>query len=100
VLLSDAGERVDLWGKPVFAPDGRHLAATCEGLEYGGGQPNLVQLVELQDAGLREVWRLKPESWEPTEVVWISASSLVVTRQMWTAKSQGDTFTYAKLEIH
>ena len=99
VLLGDAGERVDLWGKPVFAPDGHHLAATCEGLEYGGGQPNLVQLVELNDTGLREVWRLRPKNWEPTDVVWVSASSLVVTRQMWTTRSDGDTYTYAKLTI-
>ena len=55
VLLSDGGDRIELWGKPVFAPDGLHLVAICEGLEYGGGQPNLVQLLELRDGVPREV---------------------------------------------
>ena len=99
VLLSDAGERVDLWGQPIFAPDGHYLAATCEGLEYGGGQPNLVQLVALRDGLLREVWRLRPKNWEPSDSYWISATSLIVEKQTWNEKSKDETYSYAKLTI-
>ena|GEM_PF-2397611 len=99
-LLIDAqGRQMELWGAPVFSPDLKRIAAVCEGIEYGGGQPNIIQLLELQNGVLREVWKLEPENWEPTRIGWTSATTLVLSKEMWTEKSQGNTFTYAKLVI-
>ena len=45
-LLIDAfGKQTAMWGEPVFAPDKKHFVAICAGIEYGGGQPNRIQLL-------------------------------------------------------
>ncbi|MDB5235847.1 MAG: hypothetical protein JWR44_2840 [Hymenobacter sp.] len=99
-LLIDAlGKQIELWGAPLFAPDKKHLVAICAGIEYSGGQPNIIQLLEVEKGGLRLVWKLEPESWEPARISWTTASTLILSKTMWTGKNPGSTNTYSKLII-
>lgn len=99
LLISDAGQQVVLWGKPLFSPDGKHIIATCMGIEYGGGQPNSLELLARQSGAWRTVWHLEPTAWEPYQVGWISPATLLLSKEMWTGKNPGTTFTYARLTI-
>lgn len=99
LLIDSLGHAVKLCGEPLFAPDMQHVVAASEGLEYGGGQPNKVQLLEIRNGALREIWSLEPKTWEPQSLCWMSNNVLLVTKEMWTEKSQGTQYTYAKLTI-
>ena len=98
-LITDAGQQVELWGEPVLAPDGKHIVATCEGLEYSGGQPNLLQILALQNGTVHEVWHLEPKTWEPYQICWVSPNTLLLSKEMWKGKNPGNTYTYAKLTV-
>ena len=99
LLIDATGTQLTLSGEPLFAPDMRHIVATCMGIEYGGGQPNILQLLELRDGSVRQVWFLEPKIWEPYRICWTSVNTLLLSKTMWTAKSQGTAYTYAKLQI-
>ena len=99
LLIDISGRQIELWGEPLFSPDLRHIVATCMGIEYGGGQPNMLQLLELRNGMLWQVWTLEPKIWEPYRIKWLSSTSLVLSKEMWTGKNPGSTFTYAKLTI-
>ena len=100
LLISESGQQLELWGEPLFAPDMTHIVATCMGIEYGGGQPNIIQLLAFQNGKLQQVWKREPKEWEPYRTSWISSNSLLLSKEMWTGQNPGNTFTYAKLEIH
>ena len=99
LLVSDSGQQIVLWGKPLFSPDGKHIIATCMGIEYGGGQPNSLELLARQGGGWRTVWHLEPATWEPYQVAWASPTTLLLSKKMWTGKNPGNTFTYARFAI-
>ena len=69
------------------------------GIEYGGGQPNILQLLELRNGILQQVWTLEPKTWEPYRICWNSANTLLLSREMWTGPNPGNTFTYSKLTL-
>jgi len=100
LLVDGTGQQLDLWGEPIVSPDRHYIIAICMGIEYGGGQPNIVQLVALQNGVLRHVWSLEPKTWEPYRICWISPDELVISKEMWTEKSQGTAFTYSKLHAY
>jgi hypothetical protein len=55
LLIEDSGKETELWGEPILSPDKRHIIAVCMGIEYGGGQPNSLQLLELRNGTLQQV---------------------------------------------
>jgi hypothetical protein len=99
LLVEKSGRQIELWGEPVFSPDMQRIVASCQGIEYSGGQANIIQLLQVQKGILQEVWSYKPTTWEPTEVNWISSNELLVRKEMWTGNNQGNWFTYAKLSV-
>ncbi len=99
LLVNDNGKHLELWGEPVFSPDMKRVASSCMGIEYGGGQLNIIQLLELKNGVLQEVWSLESKTWEPYQICWTSNNSLLLMKEMWVGKSPGNTFTYARLTI-
>ena len=97
LLISNSGRQLSLWGEPIFSPDQQRIFAICQGLEYSGGQPNSLQLLQLQNGVLREVWTMKPKTWQPYRAYWASPNSLLLVKEMWAGKASGGTYTYAKL---
>ena len=100
LLIDASGKETELWGEPIFSPDKRHIIAACMGIEYGGGQPNILQLLELRNGVLQQVWKLEPKTWEPYRICWTSATTVLLSREMWTGDNPGNTFTYSKLKIN
>ncbi len=100
LLIDASGRQIELWGEPVFAPDMKHIAASCMGIEYGGGQPNIIKLLELKNGILSTAWSLEPKTWEPYRICWSTSNSLLLSKKMWTEKNPGNTFTYSKLTIN
>jgi hypothetical protein len=99
LLVNDNGKHLELWGEPLFSPDMKHVASSCMGIEYGGGQPNIIQLLAWQNGEWREVWHLEPKTWEPYRIAWLSPNTLLLSKEMWTGKNPGNTFTYTQLTI-
>ncbi|WP_046245128.1 hypothetical protein [Hymenobacter terrenus] len=100
LMIDEAGRQITLCGEPIFSPDMRYIVASSQGIEYGGGQANVIELLELQKSGLRQIWKLEPKTWEPYRVCWASATALLLSKVMWTGKNPGSTYTYARLVVH
>ena len=100
LLITDSGQQLELWGEPLFSPDLHYIAASCAGIEYSGGQPNIIQLIALQEGNLRKVWSLEPKEWEPYQICWTSSNTLLLSRTMWTGKNPGTAYSYSKLFIN
>lgn len=79
-LITAQGKQLALWGEPVVSPDNHRIAATCRGIAYGGGQPNIIQLLALQNGVLRQAWFQEPKTWEPTDIVWLSNNTLLLSK--------------------
>lgn len=97
-LISPEGRRLTLYGPPLYSPDQRSVAAISPGLEYSGGQPNVVQLLRLQNGVLRPFWELRPTAWEPEELFWTGPDTLYLKGEQWTANQQG-TLVYWQLTV-
>ena len=99
---SQTEKQLSLYGKPLFSPDGKSFAVKSAGIEYGV-YPNAIQLFRFEKGWWRQVWKIEPAieppSWEPWGLHWISASSLILEKRMWTAQSDGTAFTYSKLRV-
>ena len=92
LLVDSSGKSFELWGAPLFSPDMKRIAAICQGIEYGGGQPNIIQMLELQNGTLREIWTLRPKTWEPMILFWTSNNTLYLRKQL----CEGDGYYYPK----
>jgi hypothetical protein len=99
LLIDGSGMQITLSGEPIFAPNMQHIVAICPGIEYGGGQPNIIELLGLQNGVLRKVWSLEPKTWEPYRISWATDKTLLLSKVMWTGKSPGNTYTYARLTV-
>ncbi|MGI4871327.1 MAG: hypothetical protein ACRYFX_09125 [Janthinobacterium lividum] len=98
-LTTEAGQQLELQGELLeVAPDGQYIASACPNLSLGG-PPNNIQLLALQQDTLREVWHLEPKEWEPVAVCWLSPTTLLLRKRMWTSRNPGTTYTYARLTI-
>ncbi|SDY06243.1 hypothetical protein [Hymenobacter psychrophilus] len=97
-LISPEGRRLTLYGPPLYSPDQRSVAAISAGLEYSGGQPNLVQLLRLKNGTLRPFWELRPTAWEPEELFWTGPNTLYLKGEKWTGGHQG-TLVYWRLTV-
>jgi hypothetical protein len=101
-LVGANGQQISLPGQPEYSPDMQWFVVASSGIEVGF-LPNSIQLYQLQSGRWREVWKIKPSvepmSWEPYRIEWLSNSTLLLKKCVWTGKSPGTTFTYAKLTI-
>ena len=101
-LVGDNGQQLALPDEPTFSPDLHSLVVYSAGIEVSYMQ-NTTQVYRLENGRWREVWKLEPTvdpaTWEPQEVRWLSNSTLLLKKRMWTGKSPGATYTYAKLTI-
>lgn len=92
-LISPEGRRLTLYGQPVYAPGQQRVAASCAALEYQAGQPNIVQLFQLQNGLLRHLWEIRPTSWEPQELFWTDANTLYLKRREFpNGQEKGQTY--------
>jgi hypothetical protein len=96
-LIADNGLRLTLWGKPCYAPDQSSIVTICAGLEYSGGQPNVVQLFQIKNGVLQKVWEMRPTTWEPKEIFWTSPTSLYMRRESYGGNTS--VTSYWKLTI-
>ena len=102
-VVGDNGQQLKLSDTPDFSPDKRSFVVYSAGIEVSY-LPNLIQLYRLKDGRWQQVWKLEPSiepaTWEPDEIHWLSNTTLLLKKKMWTGKNPGTTFSYAKLTIH
>ncbi|MFD2721748.1 hypothetical protein ACFST9_23735 [Hymenobacter monticola] len=102
LLVSDTGQQLALPSPPEYSPDTRSFVAFSAGIEVSF-MLNVIQLYRLENGRWRQVWKLEPSvepaTWEPAEIHWLSNSTLLLKKRMWTGKNSGNTFTYAKLSL-
>ncbi len=101
-LVGANGQQVALPGPPVYSPDTQRFVVASSGIEVSY-LPNSIQLFGLANGRWQPLWKLEPSvepaTWEPDEIHWLFNSTLLLKKKMWTGKSPGSTFTYAKLTI-
>ncbi|MDB5268584.1 MAG: hypothetical protein JWP58_1624 [Hymenobacter sp.] len=101
-LVGANGQQVSLPGLPEYSPDMQQFVVASAGIEVGF-LPNSIQLFQLENGHWREVWKLEPSvepaTWEPDEIHWLSNSTLLLKKKMWTGPNPGNTFIYSRLTI-
>ena len=102
-LLDKQGKQLEFYDAPAYSPDMRHFVVASSGIEYSV-YPNEVQVFQYDNGRWRQIWKLEPSvepaTWEPDEMQWLSNSTLLLKKKMWTGKNPGTTFTYSKLLVH
>ncbi|GAB3872153.1 hypothetical protein GCM10028824_22210 [Hymenobacter segetis] len=102
ILVDKSGRKTEISGMVVYSPDLRSFVAISGGVE-SAMYPNSIQLFRFESHHWREVWKIEPSvdpaTWEPDEIHWLSNSTLLLKKKMWTGKNPGTIFTYAKLTI-
>ncbi|GAB3850062.1 hypothetical protein GCM10028822_14940 [Hymenobacter terrigena] len=103
ILIDNSGKETETSNMAVYSPDTRSFVAISGGVE-SAMYSNSIRLFRFENHHWREVWKIEPSvepaTWEPDEIHWLSNSTLLLKKKMWTGKNPGSTFTYAKLEIH
>jgi hypothetical protein len=102
LLLGPGNAPLQLYDAPVYSPDLKRFVVSAAGIEYGV-YPNEIRLFQFDKGCWRQVWQVKPSvepaTWEPQEIRWLSNSTLLLKKRMWTGKNPGSTYAYAKLTI-
>ncbi len=98
-LIDKNGKQLEFYNDPQYAPDMKSFVVASSGLEYSV-YPNVIRLFRFENRAWQEVWTLEPTIWEPDDICWTSPTTLLLSKKMWTGKSPGNTFTYAKLTIN
>jgi hypothetical protein len=101
-LVDKQGNQLAFYYAPIYSPDMKYFVVVATGIEYDV-YPNEIRLFQFTNGRWRQVWKLEPlvepARWEPAEIHWLSNSTLLLKKKMWTGKNPGTTFTYAKLTI-
>jgi hypothetical protein len=86
-----------------YSPNMHQLVAATDGKDVGHYSQS-IQHYRLGNNGWRQVWKIEfaeeAANWATDEIHWLSNSTLLLKKKMWTGKTPGSTYTYAKLEIH
>ena len=102
LVPASGGKQLSLYGQPVFSPDMQNFVSRASGIEYGV-YPNEIRLFRFGNGHWQQVWKLEPSvepaTWEPDAINWLTNSTLLLQKKMWTGPNPGSTFTYAKLTI-
>lgn len=98
VLVADNGKELLLPAEPLFAPGLQRFVVASAGIEMEV-LPNTIQLYQWKDGSFYKSWETIPTTWEPEQVAWTAATTLVVRKRMWTATSNGTRHEYARLGI-
>ena len=98
LLVADNGKQLQLYDTPLFGPGLQRFVVASGGIE-SGGYPNTIQLFQWKDGSFAKSWETVPTDWEPEQVTWTSANTLVVSKKMWTAASAGTAHEYVRLSI-
>jgi hypothetical protein len=102
ILIDKSGRQTETSDMAVYSPDLRGFVAISQGVE-SAMYSNSIELFRFENRHWRQVWKIEPSvdpaTWEPAEIHWLSNSTLLLKKKMWTGKNPGSTFTYAKLTI-
>lgn len=102
ILLDKSGRQTETYSEPVYSPNFRMFAAISAGIE-DAMFANSIRLFRLENHHWREVWVMEPSTdpatWEPNDICWLSNSTLLLKKRMWTGKNPGSTFAYARLTL-
>ena len=102
ILLEGNGRQMEVFDRPAYSPDFKIFVTISAGIEYSLFS-NSIRLYRFENHHWRQVWELEPSvepaTWEPDEIHWLSNSTLLLKKKMWTGLNPGSTFTYDKLMI-
>jgi hypothetical protein len=101
LLDKDNGEKINLWGMPVFSPDKSHFVTNSIDI-VAGYQPNGMQLFEIQDGKVSLVWKFEiSDEWGPEKVRWIDNETIAIQKSSMDYESQDHSYKseYVKLRI-
>lgn len=76
VIVHDStGDTTMVFGMPVPSPDGRRFALTSMS-DYGGFDPNLIEVWRMIDGKPKNEFSYEPEDWQPSDPVWRNSVTL------------------------
>jgi hypothetical protein len=102
LLLGPDKVPLELYDAPRYSPDLKSFVVISAGIEYSV-YPNEIRLFRFENRRWRQVWKLEPSVdpaiWEPNEIEWLSNTTLLLKKKMWTGPNSGLAYSYAKLTI-
>ena len=102
ILVDGSGRQTETFSRPIYSLNCKSFVAISAGVGYPI-YPNEIRLFRFENGRWWQVWMLEPSveppTWEPEEINWLSNSTLLLKKRMWTSQNPGITFTYAKLTI-
>jgi len=82
LLDKDNGEKIHVWGVPVFSPDKSHFVTNSIDL-VAGYQHNGMQLFEVKDSKVSLVWEFEiSDEWGPEDIRWIDNETLAIQKSI------------------
>ncbi|GAB2846979.1 hypothetical protein [Hymenobacter ruber] len=103
ILIDKSGRQIAIYGGPIYSLDLKSFAAVSAGISFPP-YSNSIRFFHLENHHWRQVWEIEPSvdpaTWEPAEIHWLSNSTLLLKKRMWTGKNPGTTYTYSKLTIN
>ena len=102
ILVDRSGKQTEVVSMPEYSPDFRSFATISAGIE-DAVFPNEIRIYRFENHHWKQLWILEPSvdpaTWEPVEIHWLSNTTLLLKKRMWTGKNPGTTYTYAQLTV-
>jgi hypothetical protein len=94
----DDGNKVWIWGRPVFSPDNKYFVTYSYDLE-AGYDPNGFQLYEIKDKKAILKWAKILEDWGPSDIRWKNDSTVYIEQWKFADESDSLNYTYKSMVI-
>ena len=102
ILLDKSGRQTEVYTKPVYSPNFTSFATISAGIA-DAVFPNEIRMYRLENHHWKQIWILEPAvepaTWAPDEIQWLSNTTLLLKKKMWTGPYPGTTFIYSRLDI-
>ena len=97
IIVTAAGDAFEWGNPPVFSPDMRRMIALSSETDYP--YEPAIRLYQLRGGAWQKIWEVKPATWDPNVVSWLSNNTLLVRKNQWPHPEAGPAYTYAKMLV-
>jgi hypothetical protein len=98
LLDREKGDKIWIWGKPVFSPDNKHFITYSCDLE-AGYDPNGLELFEIDNKKAIHKWSKLIGDWGPSEIRWKNDSIIYIEQMRIDYEKDAPLYSYKSMVI-